>query len=148
MRIWILAVFRLASGLSKAIEEHDKKIERISLNPFGVTLKQYEKVIELSDRKIRLVNMKIMYDLLREKLEQHEVYLISKYARGISVAEIALCLEMKTGTVYKRLNRAVEAAEKILSESGYDEARMEREYSGFPAVKSALMSLKAKARAK
>ncbi len=124
MKIWILAIFRLAAGLSKTIDDYDKKIERIALNPFGVSLKQYEKVIELSDNKTRIVNMKIMHDLLKNRLDVNEVYLISKYARGISVAEMAERLEMKASSLYKKLNRAVAAAEEVLKKSGYDEVRM------------------------
>lgn len=146
MKIWILAVFRLASGLCRAIEEYDKKIDRIALDPFGVTLKQYEKVIALSDKKRRLINLKVMYMLLKEKLDEHDIYLITKYARGISVAEIAERLEMKQSAVYKRLNRAIAEAEEVLAKSGYDEKRMECEYGEFRAVKSALMSLKSKAK--
>lgn len=146
MKIWILMIFRLAGELEKQIENLDKRIERVAVNPFGITLKQYEAVLELSDRKSRLVNLKIMYELLLRRLSGDDVFLIAKYASGVSVAEIAQRLQMRASAAYKRINRAIDRAIAELAGAGFDEERMEIEYRDFPAVTVVLNTLKGKAR--
>ncbi|MFR1565377.1 MAG: hypothetical protein ACLSUT_02945 [Christensenellales bacterium] len=146
MKIWILVIFRLSSVLERQIEALDKKIERIALNPFGVTEKQYAGIIELSDRRIRLLNMRAMYDVLIRSLSGEEIFLIAKYAFGLSAAEIAELIGVKQGAAYKRIIKAVKRAEKLLADAGFDEERMQKEYLEFSAVVAALNALKGKSR--
>ena len=146
MKIWILAVFRLSAETEKQISDIEARIERIAINPFGVTVKQYRRVLELSDMRRRLSNLGIMYNLLLSELTEEEVFFIAKYAYGLSANEIAVYTGLKAGAAYKRINKALNKAEKILKNAGYDGERMEKEYGEFPCVKSVLAILKNKAR--
>lgn len=146
MKIWILAIFRLSAETEKQISALEAKIENIAINPFGVTVKQYRRVLELSDMRRRMCNLNIMYNLLISELNEEEVFLIAKYAYGLSANEIAAYTGLKPGATYKRINKALNKAEKILKNAGYDYERMEKEYGEFPSVKSVLAILKSKAR--
>ena len=127
MKTYVLAIFRLSDRLEKSIDAMDKKIEKIAYNPFGDTIKQYDKILEITDKRMRLINLRVMYELMLRKLDGEETMLIARHALGLSAGEIAE--SMNGSTVYKRLSRALVRAEKILKEAGFDERRMERDYA-------------------
>ena len=87
-----------------------------------------------------------MYDVLIRSLSGEEIFLIAKYAFGLSAAEIAELIGVKQGAAYKRIIKAVKRAEKLLADAGFDEERMQKEYLEFPAVGAALNALKGKSR--
>ena len=129
MKTYVLAIFRLSDRLEKSIDAMDKKIEKIAYNPFGDTIKQYDKILEITDKRMRLINLRVMYELMLRKLDGEETMLIARHALGLSAGEIAESMNMNGSTVYKRLSRALVRAEKILKEAGFDERRMERDYA-------------------
>lgn len=137
MKLYVLIIFRLSDRLEKKIEAMDKKIERIAYDPFGNTVRQYEKILEISDARTRLINLKVMYDLLIRELSGEETLLIARHALGLSSGEIAESLGMNGSTVYKRLCKAIRHAEKVLEKAGFDEKRMERDYGDLPQVTAA-----------
>ena len=47
MKLYVLIIFRLSDRLEKKIEAMDEKIERIAYDPFGNTVSQYEKILEI-----------------------------------------------------------------------------------------------------
>ena len=132
MKTYVLAIFRLSDRLEKSIDAMDKKIEKIAYNPFGDTIKQYDKILEITDKRMRLINLRVMYELMLRKLDGEETMLIARHALGLSAGEIAESMNMNGSTVYKRLSRALVRAEKILKEAGFDERRMERDYADVP----------------
>ena len=146
MKLYVLIIFRLSDRLEKTIEAMDKKIERIAYDPFGNTVRQYEKILEITDVRTRLINLRVMYDLLIRELSGEETLLIARHALGLSSAEIAESLSMKDSTVYKRLRKAIRHAEKTLENAGFDEKRMEREYGNLPQVTSAANVVKHRVR--
>lgn len=146
MKLYVLMIFRLNDRLEKTIEAMDKKIERIAYNPFGNTIKQYDAILELTDRRTRLINLKVMYDLLIRELSGEETLLIARHALGFSANEIAESLGMNGSTVYKRLCRAIARAEKLLEDAGFDERRMERDYCDVPQATAAMNVMKRRVR--
>lgn len=146
MKLYVLMIFRLSDRLEKTIEAMDKKIERIAYDPFGDTVKQYEKILEISDVRTRLINLKVMYELMIRNLGGDETLLIARHALGLSAGEIAESLNVNAGTVYKRLCRAMRHAEKVLKSAGFDEKRMERDYADVPQVTAAMNMMKRRVR--
>ena len=146
MKLYVLMIFRLNDRLEKTIEAMDKKIERIAYDPFGNTIKQYDAILELTDRRTRLINLKVMYDLLIRELSGEETLLIARHALGFSANEIAESLGMNGSTVYKRLCRAIARAEKLLEDAGFDERRMERDYCDVPQATAAMNVMKRRVR--
>lgn len=146
MKLYVLMIFRLNDRLEKTIEAIDRKIERIAYDPFGNTIKQYDAILELTDRRTRLINLKVMYDLMIRELDGEETLLIARHALGFSANEIAESLGMNGSTVYKRLCRAIARAEKILEDAGFDERRMERDYCDVPQVAAAMNMMKRRVR--
>lgn len=136
MKKWILMIFRIGSLLEQLTDRLDRRVERLALDPFGQTARQYERILELIDKKRRLVNLKVMREMLAHELAADDVFLLAKYAFGMSAAQIAELTNRRESTVYKRLRAALTKAEKTLLAAGYDEARLEREYSEFPIVKN------------
>ena len=146
MKLYVLMIFRLSDRLEKTIEAMDRKIEHIAYDPFGNTIKQYDAILELTDRRTRLINLKVMYALMIRELGGEETLLIARHALGFSANEIAESLGMNGSTVYKRLCRAIAHAEKILEDAGFDESRMERDYCDVPQVTTAMNMMKRRVR--
>lgn len=134
MKNWILLVFKLLPGLEKRIAGCDRIIERIALSPFGDTAAQYDEILSQMDKKARLVNLGVMLERIKSKLDYTDYFLLCRYAAGVPVSELADGLKLKRGTVYKRLRRILIRAAEILERDGYNEERLEKEYLSLPFV--------------
>ena len=148
MKKWILTVYRILPKLGKRVAAIDEKIERIALSAFGNTLDQCAKIIYLSGYKAKLVNLKIMADVISKKIGAERAEELGEYASGRSAKEIAEARGANQYTVYRRIMRAIEVGAEELGDCGYDEKRMEREYGGMKFVRAVAAQLEGKLRGK
>ena len=81
MKIWILLIFRIAPSIEKYLENLDKRISKIALNAFGVTVNQYDEILALSMKKAKITNLRIMYNRLEDELTR-------RARRGIRSARV------------------------------------------------------------
>ena len=72
MNAWVLTVLYIGDKLARAEEITDAKINAVALNPFGETSSQCRKLMKLTDRKRRLVNMQVLSHRLRCCLDEEE----------------------------------------------------------------------------
>lgn len=136
MKKWILFLFRVARSLQRQIDRIDKRIERLALAMGGDTKAQYQKIIELGQTKIKLINLYVMYKCAAGALTDEENAVLIKYAYGERVQEIAEFAGVARSTAYLRLARVAEkAARKIYAELNVDEQYLEREYGSLPFIK-------------
>lgn len=148
MKKWILTVFRIQPKLAKRVAAIDEKIERIALAAFGATLEQCAKIIYLSGYKAKLVNLKIMRDVIEKRIGEEKAANLYAYACGKSAREIAGESGKNQYTVYRQIMRSIEDGAKELENCGYGEARMEREYGSMKFVCSVAAHLECKLRGK
>ena len=146
MKKWILTIFRVVPKLGRRIETIDKRIERVALAVFGNTLEQCAKIIYLSGYKSRLVNIRIMHDVIVGKIGEETARDLEDYACGKSAKEIAAVDGRNQYTVYRRIMKAIGEAIKELDDCGYDEERMEREFGGMRFIRTVQMQLAGKLR--
>ena len=142
MKYWILLVFRLLPGLDKRIEKCDKIIERIALSPFGDTSAQYDEILSQMDKKSKLINLRVMYERLKDKLDKQVFFILCKYASGVPIREIAKSFSITPGALYKRMRKAIDNAVALLENDGYTEERMNKEYLGMPFISVAYARIK------
>ena len=137
MKIWVLTIFRLAPKASRLVKSIDERMEKIALDAYGVTSEQYERIINLNEEKIKIINLAILCKMCSEKLAERDYTAVLRYAKGESSGEIALDYGVSDGAIRKRIRRALDRCEKILASAGYGEKRLVREYAGVECVISA-----------
>lgn len=146
MKKWILTIFRIVPKIGRRIETIDGRIERVALSPFGNTLEQCAKIIYLSGYKSRLVNIRIMYDVIVGQIGLEAARDLENYACGKSAKEIAADSGRNQYAVYRRIMKAIDAAIKELDDCGYDERRMDNDYGAMRFIKTVQAQLAGKLR--
>lgn len=127
----ILYVYKYLENIADAI---DRMIDRQALNSFyysssnqtdnGV-LAVSERIIELGERKKKLINIKVLADRALETCEiENAQILIEKYIDGGKSDEIALRHEMPIRTYFRRLVQAEEEFLFQLATYGYTENKI------------------------
>ena len=111
----ILSVYRYLERISGAI---DKMVERQALNSYyyfsgssidnGI-LSVSKRIIELSERKVRLINLKVLTEKALKGCDKIlGQILIEKYIEGESSDNIAESLNLSPRTYFRRLTQAEE----------------------------------------
>lgn len=144
MRLWILLLFNLAESVNTAAAKLEREIERVALHPFGDTMEQYERIIELSDKKQRLLTLKLYRRALSALLSGEELLILTKFAAGFSVSDISVMIGLSRSCVYKRLMRAYRICEKRLAELRLSPEVFEAEYGQLGMVKARLKRVEKK----
>ena len=85
MKKWILTVFGVQPILGKRVAAIDEKIERIAMYPFGNTLEQCAQIIYLNGYKARLVNLKIMADVISKRIGEDRAKDLAAYLSLIHI---------------------------------------------------------------
>ena len=127
----ILYVYKYLENIADAI---DRMIDRQALNSFyysgssqtdnGV-LAVSEKIIELGERKKRLINIKVLTDRALEACEtENAQLLIERYIDGNKSEEIALGHNMPIRTYFRRLVQAEEQFLFQLAKYGFAESKI------------------------
>lgn len=133
--IWaktILTSYRYLERLADAI---DSMIENRGLNSMFVSESNYaynniynlaDKLIDLSERKIKLINLKVLTeDCLKKCGNSFAKLLISKYIDGKKNLEIAKLHNLSLRTFFRRLSDAEKRFEEVLAMKGFDKNKLE-----------------------
>lgn len=133
--IWvktILSVYRYLERICGAI---DKIILKSALNSFNVSGQNYfynnvfsisQKLLDLSDRKITLINLKILTEeTLTEIDELSAKILIEKYFDSVKSKEIASNHNFSMRTLFRKILKAEKTFYSRLQAKGYDVSKIE-----------------------
>lgn len=145
MKKWILILFRALPLLAKRVADVEWKIEKIALNARGNTLEQCLEIVYLIGYKSRLVNMKVMRDVIAGEIGEGRATELAAYAGGKSASELSKDGESAHVT-YRRLMRSIDEATKALGRYGFDEDRMDRDYGAMRFLKVVAAAIDCKAR--
>lgn len=132
--IWtktILTVYRYLERVSGAI---DKIVVRSGLSSGNVYGQNYlynnvlsisQKIIDLSERKVTLINLKVLTEEILKKLKPEDVkILIERYVDGKKYKDIAERNGISLRTVYRRLDASEEIFARFLSVRGYTPSKL------------------------
>ena len=138
--IWAKTVLSAYRNLERITGAIDKLVETNAYNSFYMgganftnnnILSVAERLIELSGRKIRLINLKIMCDMAFENCKlSHSQILIEKYIDGNKAKEIAEKLNLTMRTYFRRLEGAEDEFAANLRMMGYNDEKIARELAG------------------
>ena len=139
MKNWILTLFAVNPLLERMTDLIDERVESLALSPIGNTLDKMENIISLNDKKVALINLRVMHDCVCKKLDEEEIAFIKGCAFRKSVRD--MCGDKSPSTRYRKLNKAIKKAEAILLGLGYDEQKMDY-YRQFPYIRAKLSAIK------
>lgn len=130
-KIWAKTILTAYRYLERLADSIDAMIETKGLGSMNISGASYscnniidlsEKLIELSERKIKLINLKVLTEKVLLKCGRSSAtILISKYIDGKTNAEIAENNKLSLRTYFRRLNDAEEKFECVLSAYGFNE---------------------------
>ena len=129
--IWsktILGVYRHLEAVADAI---DKIILKTALNSYHFSLDTNDvyqtsnKLIELGERKVTLINLKVLVEEMLSKLDSKDAdILICRYIENMKFKDIALEKGIGIRTVFRRLDRAEDMFSKKLLNLGYSSLKL------------------------
>ena len=127
----ILSAYRYLERVSDSI---DKVIEKKAVNSFymfglnfneNTVEKITSKIIELSERKVKLINLKVLTDMALANCEiRHAQVLIEKYFDGDKSREIAERHNLSLRSYFRRIAKAEEEVLNYLISFGYNEEKL------------------------
>lgn len=129
--LWAKTFLTIYKYLDRIADAIDKLVERQALNSYysgfrndGV-LDIADKLLELSERKVRLINVKVLTEQTLEKLERESAQLlIEKYIDNDRGEDIALRHGFPQRTYYRRQNEAENAFTAYMALQGFNEKKL------------------------
>lgn len=124
LTIWcksFLSIYSLIPSITKGIDNlilykgiNSCQTSYITSNS---TIKQAESIIGLSQKKVNLINLKVLTDeTLLEMSKFNAKLLILRYIDGISIEKIVEVLKISRRSYYRKLNKALKEFEVILKD--------------------------------
>ena len=133
--VWAKTTLSSYPYLVKLATSIDRMVERKALNSFHVTTSNFSsnniydlanKLIELSQRKIVLINLKILVESALKKCSlQDAKLLVAKYISRKKSNEICEKLDIPVRTYFRKVNQAECRFEKELSKMGFTPMKLE-----------------------
>lgn len=127
----ILSVYRYLERISNAI---DKIVKRSAFASGFLTQQNYyynnvlsisQKIIDLSQRKITLINLKVLVDEVLKTISKKDAQiLIERYIDGEKCKDIAQRHNLSMRTVFRRIESAETSFSKTLKMKGYCESKL------------------------
>ena len=135
MHIWaktILTSYRYLERIADAIDEMVEKrglyarVENSFSSSCDNVYNLYDKIIELSERKVKLINLKVLTENALERCgESFAAILIAKYIDQKKNADIANAYGYPLRTYFRRLEDAQNRFEEVLALNGFGEDRLD-----------------------
>ncbi|MGN1201108.1 MAG: ECF-type sigma factor [Candidatus Caccovivens sp.] len=144
----ILSVYRYLERICDAI---DNIVMKSALGSYNIVGQDYsfnnvysisQKIIDYSERKITLINLKILIeDILKEIAPNDAKILIERYVEGIKRREMAEKFDIGLRTVYRKIDHAEQAFVKKMRFKGYDAFKMQEWLKNELWIKNAYLAI-------
>lgn len=127
----ILTVYRHLKLIAGTIDEMAREeVTRSFVALYHTTMESVERLIELNERKRKLINMKVIIEQgivqLKKKLDRKIIGL--RYIDGMKSVDIIESLQISPRTYFRRKNNAMKEFIAILNQAGYTFSWWVREY--------------------
>ena len=129
----VLSVYRYLERIAGAI---DKIIEKTGLGSANICGQNYfynniltvaEKMIDLGQRKVTLINLKILVENSLKKIDAKDAeILIEKFFDGVKTRELVEIHGMSMRTAFRKIDSAVKSFASALVLNGFDDLRLEK----------------------
>lgn len=135
MKNWIRVIFALNPKLDALTYSIDGQVDSLSSLTTVPTMELFDSIIKLNDRKVRIINLRVLHDKMKAALTQKEYYIITRSALGASFSEIGEELGLSKGYVYRTYLRIIRKLSKLLYSYGYNEEKFSCEYDDVALIK-------------
>lgn len=147
-KLWSKTILSSYNYLQKLCDSLDKLIKDTAVNSYysfgykngeNSVTKVSNKIINLSNRKIDYINLKVLTDkALKCMPSNHAKVLILKFINKINIEKICELLKLNKRTMYRRIEKALDEFMIKLDDLGYTPEKLEVVYSCDPFIKSIL----------
>lgn len=134
MKNWIRVIFALNPKLDALTYSIDGQVDSLSSLTSVPTMELFDNIIRLNDKKVKIINLRVLHDKMKEAISEREHYIILHSARGASFGEIADKLSLDKGYVYRVYRKAVQKLTKLLISYGYDKQKFIDDYSDITLI--------------
>ncbi|MBQ7885027.1 MAG: hypothetical protein IJ318_02915 [Clostridia bacterium] len=145
-KLWSKTVLSSYNYLKRLCDSIDKLIENTAVNSYySFSYKNGEnsianiskKIINLSNRKIDYINLKVLTEkALKDMPKEQAKLLVLKFIHKIPIQTICNLSNISKRSAYRKLEQAIMAFMLVLSRYGYSAEKFELDYSGDPFVSS------------
>lgn len=128
----LLTSYRYLNRISDAI---DKLIKTNALNCYDIsgamyslnnTLDVSNRIIDLSERKIKMINLKILIEKTLLKLKKDDaIILIHRYIENLKFKDVANVMKISMRTCFRKLDNAETSFTNILNSQNWREEKLE-----------------------
>ena len=129
----LLSVYRYLERIAGAI---DKIVEKTGLGSANICGQNYfynnifavsQKMIDLSERKVTLINVKILVEETLKKIDPEDAeILIEKFFDGVKTRELVELHDISMRTAFRKIDSAVKSFASALVVKGYDDIALEK----------------------
>lgn len=147
-KLWSKTILSSYNYLEKLCDSIDKLIQDTAVNSYysygfkngeNSITKVSNKIINLSNRKIDYINLKVITDkALKDMSEKQSKLLILKFIHKFNIDKVCELLKMSKRTAYRRIEQALIEFMEMLEVYGYTPEKCEVVYSNDPFIKSIL----------
>lgn len=134
MNFWILTILDMSTKLDYYADNLEKRAEGLSVCLTKDTLSLFNEIMDLNNKKIKLINFKVMYDSVIATLKKDERIIMEEYAKNQTLEEIGKLLDVNKSTVMRRMNKAILKCGAVLTALGYTSKKLFSEYGDYAAV--------------
>lgn len=129
MKNWIKVIFALNNKLDALTYSIDGQVDNLASLTSVPAMDLFDRIIKLNDKKVRIINLRVLHDKMKEALSPSEYAIITASAFGKSFADIAREVGLSKAGVYKAYVRIIEKLTKLLHSFGYDCEKFACEYN-------------------
>ncbi len=134
MKNWIKVIFALNNRLDALTYSIDEQVDSLSSVLTVPTMKLFDRIIKLNDKKVKIINLRVLHDKMKENLNAKEYCVVSRSSRGVSFADIAKELNVSKGSAYRIYERVINRLTRLLAYYGYDENKFAEDYKDVALV--------------
>lgn len=148
---WGKAILSSYNYLQRLCDSIDLLVERTAVNSYYSFSFNFNdtaietvsnKIIELTNRKIGYINLKLIIDKVLKEIPKNQAKLIIlKYIQKLSIEKTCELLDISVRSGYRRLDNALAVFMATLSCMGYTCEKLEIEYACDPFISSILKLL-------
>lgn len=119
LKIWSRTFLNIYGCLERVTKAIDKIVLTTGLNSKMNVEHCANKMIELTGRKVTLINLKVFIEkLLNELPDKHAKLLLLKYVDGVKSEDVAKIFHISSRTYFRRSNEALKSFELALKRHG------------------------------
>lgn len=135
MKNWVKVIVAINSRLDALTERIDEEVSAMSTSLYEPTMQLINEIIALNDKKVKLINLRVLHDTIRDELTSEEYILLKAVVKGHSFSDVAQKTGLNKGNVYRLFNKCVSKAASAVERMGFTPEKLGEEYNGVPIVR-------------